>query len=98
MPKQYVYGNPCLHLPFLLSRTHGALLSKHSRLVLIWQNSDEGDMFCEDELVALKVQLCSLTGESLGQEERDPSVPLRLFSDCCCRYCCDAGGWLRPRQ
>ncbi|CAM9174754.1 unnamed protein product, partial [Laminaria digitata] len=38
------------------SRADGVLLGAHSRLVLLWQNSVEEDLFCADELTMLQTK------------------------------------------
>lgn len=58
-----IHTNPRLYLPQICSHSHGVLLGAHSRLVLLWQNNEEGDLFCADELTTLQVTLCSLTGK-----------------------------------
>lgn len=64
---------PCIHnnlrlcLPHSYSH-HGVLLGAHSRLVLLWQNNDEEDLFCADELTLLQVTLCLTPGKGLGIE------------------------------
>ena len=43
-------------LPRPPSHADGVLLGAHSRLVLLWQNSVEEDLFCGDELTMLQVK------------------------------------------
>ncbi|CAM9580783.1 unnamed protein product, partial [Laminaria digitata] len=38
------------------SHTHGVLLGAHSRLVLLWQNTVEGDLFCTEELTMMQAK------------------------------------------
>lgn len=75
-----------MYLPHSYSRNHGVLLGAHSRLVLLWQNNEERDLFCADELMALQVTVFLTTsGDNLGKETQDPPihtfvhVPARLM-------------------
>lgn len=52
------------------------LLGAHSRLVLLWQNNDEADLFCKKELTTLQVNVVlAARVESLGKEAPDPTPP-----------------------